>query len=385
MSIIVQKFGGTSTNSYEKRDLIQARMEQALAQGHQVAAVVSAMGRRGEPYATDTLIDLALAENPNVSLREMDLIAVCGEQIAGAVIAAHLQKGGHKACYLSGQQAGIYTDGKYTDAELVRFDPARLRELLADGCLPLVGSGQGYADKNEVCMIGRGGGDTTSAILGVGLEADEVDIYTDVNGVMTADPRVVPEARLLERISYQNCADMAHNGAKVVHPRAVEIAAQRPEMALYVRGLRSTEKGTLICAGEGSASKYVGVASQSGEVLVEAPMDSPLAQACLAGGLELVEVRAGGKPCFVISSKDVRRFQYLLAERGETPALRAELTRVSLIGDGLDRLSGVEAGMCDLAESGPAAARLNSGCCSVWVEGDGKETLRRAHRVFMEA
>ena len=120
------------------------------------------------------------------------------------------------------------------------FDPARLRELLADGCLPLVGSGQGYADKNEVCMIGRGGGDTTSAILGVGLEADEVDIYTDVNGVMTADPRVVPEARLLERISYQNCADMAHNGAKVVHPRAVEIAAQRPEMALYVRCLLYT-------------------------------------------------------------------------------------------------------------------------------------------------
>lgn len=384
MSIIVQKFGGTSTNTYEKRDMIQARVEQAKAEGHQVACVVSAMGRRGEPYATDTLLDLVLAEYSDVSLREMDMIAVCGEHIAGSIIAAHLQKGGHKACYLTGQQAGILTNGNYTESDLVKFDPSRLEELIAEGYTPLVGSGQGYADKGELCMLGRGGGDTSAAILGVGLQADETVIYTDVSHIMTADPRVVPNARKLESISYQNCADMAHNGAKVVHPRAVEIAAKRPEMALYIRGLNSTERGTLIGPGVDGEPRCVGAAAQTGDVLVEAAMEGELAQACINAGLELTAAQANGKECFVVSAKDARRFRYLMNETGKAPVVTEDLTRVSLIGDKLDEMDDVLGRICAQAEGGAIASRFTSGACSVWVAGDGKGTLLKVHKEFLE-
>lgn len=384
MSIVVQKFGGTSTNTSEKRDLIQARVEQAKAEGRQVACVVSAMGRRGEPYATDTLLDLILNEYPDVSLREMDMIAVCGEHIAGAIVAAHLQKGGHKACYLTGQQAGIYTDGNYTESELISFNPERLEELLGQGYTPIVGSGQGYADKGEICMLGRGGGDTSAAILGVGLQADETVIYTDVNGVMTADPRIVPNARLLKNISYQNCADMAHNGAKVVHPRAVEIAAKRPEMALYIRGLSSSERGTLIGSGADGEPRGVGAAVQAGDVLVEAAMESELAQLCIKSGLELTAAQKNGRNCFVVSTKDARRFRYLMNEKGENPSILGELTRVSLIGDKLDKMNDIQEQMCALAEGGAIASRFTPGACSVWVANDGKSTLLKVHKKFLE-
>ena len=384
MNIVVQKFGGTSTNTPAARALLCERARQRMADGYHVVGVVSGMGRRGDPYATDTLLEMLYEVNPDVSLREMDMIAVCAEQIGGAVVAAHLQREGIRARYLTGQQAGIWTTGTYIESELKRFDPSRILELLSEGAVPLVGSGQGVGEKNEITMLGRGGGDTTAAILGVGLGATCVEIFTDVDGVLTADPRIVPGARLIPRISFQNCADMARSGAKVMHPRAVEIAAERPEMALFVRGLGSGDAGTLICRSDSGTPCPVGVASQQGELLVDEPADGVLADACRARGLEPVPAAMPGDlPRFALGAKDARRFRYLLNDMGAAPRVRSGLTRVSLIGDQLDCLPGAFDEFFALT-GGAAAYRLTPGCLTAWVDGDGVQAIRRVHRTFIE-
>ncbi|WP_195336074.1 aspartate kinase [Paraclostridium bifermentans] len=224
MTIVVQKFGGTSVESYEKMQQVCNIIKNYKEKGLDLVVVVSAMGRKGAPYATDTLINLCKNVNENSSKRELDLIMSCGEIISGTILTNMLKGNGIDAVFLTGSQAGIYTDGKFSDSRILDIKPERIYKELDEGKVVIVAGFQGTTESGEVTTLGRGGSDTSAVAIGKALECETVEIYTDVDGIMTADPRVEPEAKVLDYINYEEVFQMADKGAKVIHPRAVEIA-----------------------------------------------------------------------------------------------------------------------------------------------------------------
>ncbi len=245
MSVTVMKFGGTSVASSESRRKVAERIKEASALGQGVVAVFSAMGRKGEPYATDSLINMANSVHENIPERELDLLMSCGEIISCVVMGQELRRYGVDSYVLTGPQAGIKTDGNYGDAKIVKIDVSKIRDLLSEGRVVVVAGFQGAAGDHELATLGRGGSDTTAAALGVALDAASIDIFTDVEGIMTADPRVCDDARMLTTITFGEICQMAHLGAKVIHPRAVEIAMQK-SIPIRVRSTFSSSLGTLI-------------------------------------------------------------------------------------------------------------------------------------------
>lgn len=245
MRIVVQKFGGSSLASAQGRLHAARHIEEQLAQGVHVVAVVSAMGRKGDPYATDSLLALAAEYGTSIGDRELDLLMSCGEIISAVVLAALMSSRGHRTTVLTGGQAGIYTDRQFGQAHIVRVEPKRIFHELQSGQLVIVAGFQGKTWDGEITTLGRGGSDTSAVALGVALEAERVEIFTDVEGVMTADPRLVADARLLDVVTYGEMANLANHGAKVIHPRAVEIAMQA-RMPVRVRATGSAHPGTLI-------------------------------------------------------------------------------------------------------------------------------------------
>lgn len=192
MKIIVQKFGGTSVANEESRLAVKNKIQQAIHNGYSPVVVVSAMGRKGAPYATDTLIDVLKEENISVNVREMDVMMCCGEIISSCIMAAHLQKHGINAMALTGGQAGIITDSQFGAARIKNINVSNLHHLLESGIIPVVCGFQGVTEDNhKFTTLGRGGSDTTAAALGAALHADFVEIYTDVDGIMTDRKSVV--------------------------------------------------------------------------------------------------------------------------------------------------------------------------------------------------
>jgi aspartokinase len=244
--ILVQKFGGTSVSSAERREQVVARVGQARGSGFRVAIVVSAMGRRGDPYATDTLLDLLRSDGGPVAPDDYDLMFTCGEAISVAVVSQALKRAGIPALGLTAAQAGIFTDGRHVEANVSRVDTARLVALLDAGIVPVITGGQGVApDTLDYTTLGRGGSDTSGVAVGAALGACRVDIFTDVDGVAAVDPRVVAGARLLSRISYDAMHELARFGAKVVHPRSIA-AARSAGVPVVVRSTFSEAQGTTI-------------------------------------------------------------------------------------------------------------------------------------------
>lgn len=245
MKILVQKFGGTSVASPELREQVVNKISRAYHDGYSVVVVVSAMGRKGDPYATDTLIELAKGDYSDLSKRELDIIMSCGEIISGTVMTRTLQASGFDAVLLTGAQAGIITDKNFSDAKILRIDPVSILKALKEEKIVVVTGFQGASEDGEITTLGRGGSDTTAAALGVALHAECVDIFTDVEGIMTADPRIVEEAQILDTITYYEVCNLAQEGAKVIHPRAVEIAMQK-NIPLRIKCTFSDAPGTTI-------------------------------------------------------------------------------------------------------------------------------------------
>ncbi len=245
MRIVVQKFGGTSVATEESRSFVLAKVLKLKLEGFFPVVVVSAMGRSGENYATDTLIHLLKEVNDCVNARELDQIMCCGEMISAAVMTATLQKAGLNTVMLNGSQAGIITDSQFSKARIQRIDTTRIFQLINKGKIPVVCGFQGVNEFNDFTTLGRGGSDTTAAALGVALQAERIEIYTDVEGIMTADPRLVDNTKILDKVSYDEVCQLAYQGAKVIHPRAVEIAMQK-HIPLLIKSTFSDVEGTLI-------------------------------------------------------------------------------------------------------------------------------------------
>lgn len=246
MKLLVQKFGGTSVATEESRACVRQKIRTAREEGWAVVAVISAMGRRGEPYATDSLLDLFSGGKPLPCSREQDAIYVCGEMISGALLANELQEEGNKCVFLNGGQAGIVTNEKYSEADILEIRREPILKWLEKGYIVLVAGGQGITEQGNFTSIGRGGGDTTACAIGYYLHADEVRIYTDVDGVFTGDPRVLKHAYPIPYIGYEQCLKLAEHGAKVIHPKAVAYSRMGGRDVLSVRSAFTDNPGTRI-------------------------------------------------------------------------------------------------------------------------------------------
>jgi aspartate kinase len=216
---VVMKFGGTSVADPEKLKAVAQRLVRAREQGHRVVAVLSAMG-----HTTDELIALAHQMSPRPDPRELDMLVSVGERVSCALAAMAITDLGHKAISLTGSQAGIVTDTTHTKAKIVEVRARRIHEALDDDRIVLVAGFQGVSTEYEVTTLGRGGSDTTAVALAAALGAAHCEIYTDVRGVYTADPRLVPNARKLDLLSFEEMLEMASSGAGVMMARSVEIA-----------------------------------------------------------------------------------------------------------------------------------------------------------------
>lgn len=274
MNIKVMKFGGTSVATPEARMQAALRVISAKDQGFSPVVVVSAIGRRGQPYATDTLLDILREIDPTVKpdAREVDLMIACGEIFSSVIFAHTLKSLGCDAMAFRGGQAGIRTDGVYGNARIVSINPIALRRAAENGFVPVVCGFQGTfaVDPSypggEVTTLGRGGSDTTGAALGAALKASAVEIFTDVEGVKTADPDYVSTAPTLKQVSYDEVAEIAHLGAKVLHPRAAEIA-MKYGIPLWVKSTFSQARGTEIIDESQLEARMVSGVSHTGKLV----------------------------------------------------------------------------------------------------------------------
>jgi aspartate kinase len=243
MALVVQKYGGSSVGDAERIVRVAQRIVDARRAGNDVVVVVSAMGD-----TTDELMDLAQQVTPLPPPRELDMLLTSGERISMALLAMAIQNQGLSARSFTGSQAGVITDSVHGKARIIDVTPGRLREALAAGHIVIVAGFQGVSqDTKDITTLGRGGSDTTAVALAAALDADVCEIYTDVDGIFTADPRIVPAARQIPRISYEEMLEMAACGAKVLHLRSVEYA-RRHGLPIHVRSSFSQRDGTYVVA-----------------------------------------------------------------------------------------------------------------------------------------
>ena len=241
MGLIVQKYGGSSVADAEGMKRVANRIVAAKRDGNQVVVVVSAMGD-----TTDELIELAKQITPMPSGRELDMLLTAGERISMALLAMAITNLGHEARSFTGSQAGVITTSAHGRARIIDVTPGRIQEALKEGAIAIVAGFQGISqDTKDVTTLGRGGSDTTAVALAAALDADVCEIYTDVDGVFSADPRVVPNARKLKTVTYDEMLELAASGAKVLHLRCVEYA-RRYDLPIHVRSSFTTNEGTWV-------------------------------------------------------------------------------------------------------------------------------------------
>jgi aspartate kinase len=258
LALIVQKYGGSSVGDANKIMHVAKRVIETQKAGNQVVVVVSAMGD-----TTDELIDLAksVADNPYNSPREMDMLLTSGERISMSLLAIAINALGAQSRSFTGSQAGIMTSSKHGDARIAEVTPTRIREAVDAGDIAIVAGFQGFnKDSKDITTLGRGGSDTTAVALAAALNADVCEIYSDVDGVYTADPRVIPSAQKLDAIDIESMLELAAAGAKILHIRAVEYA-RRHNVDLRVRSTFSTDPGTIVYAAKAGGKMEEAVVS----------------------------------------------------------------------------------------------------------------------------
>jgi aspartate kinase len=401
MPIIVQKFGGTSVADAPRIHLAARRAVRALLDGNQVVLVVSAMG-----HTTDQLVQLAYQVSRRPSKRELDMLLATGEQISIALVAMAIQEAGYEAISLTAAQVGLLTDSAHTAARIQCIDTARIRRLLDQGRIVIVAGFQGVDRDFNITTLGRGGSDTTAVALAAALQARACEIYTDVDGVYSADPRLVPAARKLETIRCDEMLELAGRGAQVMHARSIELG-KKFGVAIHVRSSLTDSPGTIIMDQLPGMEEVVvrGAALERGiarVTLYDLSQEPGLAAAVfdeIAGRAISVDdiaqtVAPDGRRVtlsFTVQGRDegeLRAVAELLAHRF-TPAhldVCANLARVSVVGAGLRTHHGVAARMFGalaaekICVAGIATSEI---VISVLVSAaDGERALQTVHRAF---
>jgi len=401
VSVIVQKYGGTSVADADRIRAVADRVTDAKRAGHDVVVVVSAMGD-----TTDELMAMARFLAPTPNARELDLLLTAGERIAMSLLAVAINQAGYPAASYTGSQAGIITDTAHGKASIIDIRPGRILEALAKGHIVIVAGFQGVSTAYDVTTLGRGGSDTTAVALADALHADACEIYTDVPGVFTADPRIVPDARKLHAVSYEEMLELASSGAQVLQLRSVEYARARG-VKVHVRSSFTDEPGTWITqedARMGEQAIISGVAADHSEAMVtirSAP-DRPgvaaaIFRAVAAQGLSVdLIVQAGSRDgradiSFLVPKDELDRLELAAKElvaavSADNYEADADVAKVSLVGAGIKAHPEVLADMFEtLADERInveliAATSIRISC--VVRAADEERAVRALHRRF---
>jgi len=369
VKIVVQKFGGSSLTTSEMRNEAQQRVWEAVEEGLRPVVVVSAMGRRGDPYATDTLLDLMEKTNPGAEGSNVDLLLSCGEIISASIFAEGLRTMGLPAQAVTGWQCGITTDEVHQAARVTGVQSEKLWELLRTGVIPVVAGFQGITESGKVTTLGRGGSDTTAAVLGVVLKAERVEIFTDVDGVKTADPRLVPDAPTIKVMSYREVVEMGHMGAKVLHPRAAEITMEEG-IPLQIRSVIHSQGGTTIGPGLRQKTAF-GAEKISDRVVTGIAHLGKRAQVRIEGAEDFHRSGLGTKVfqqlaeaevsvdliylspdliAFIIDQAKVETTKRVLEPMGLSVKIEVGFAKVSVVGAGMHGVPGVMARVVNCLE-----------------------------------
>jgi aspartate kinase len=401
MAIVVQKYGGSSVATPERIKAVAKRIADSLQPGRQLVVVVSAMGD-----TTDELIALARQITDKPDERELDLLLSTGEMVSCTLVAMALHALGVDAVSLTGPQAGIHTERRYSRARIVNIDPRRIQRELEAGRVVVVAGFQGMTEDMDITTLGRGGSDTTAVALAARLGAEICEIYTDVEGVYTADPRIEPEARKLDEIGYDEMLEMATLGAKVMHPRAVELGAIY-NVPIVVRSSFNQNPGTLIHGGAKdmeAKNKVRGIAHQEdiAKITVHGVPDrpgiayaifSPLAQAAINVDMIVQNVSTDGVTdlSFTVAEGDLEKALRLVEPVAEAIGARGittsnDMAKVSIVGTGIFSSPGYAASMFKaLADAGINIEMIATSDIRITClieEGRVKEAVRALHRAF---
>ncbi|EAC8325584.1 aspartate kinase [Listeria monocytogenes] len=398
MKIIVQKFGGTSVQNEKSRLMAFNHIKQVLKEGYKVVVVVSAIGRYGDPYATDTLLELIGAKNTKLTAREQDTLLSVGETISASVFTNMLKEAGIKAEAFSGGQAGIITSDDHLNAKITEVDTTRLKNALAELDVAVVAGFQGITTNGDITTLGRGGSDTSAAALGVSLQADYIDIFTDVDGMMTADPRIVEHARSLPRVSYNEVSNMAYQGAKVIHPRAVEIA-MTAKTPMRIRSTYLESTGTLVTSLADDSGHFdvkermvTGVAHVTNLTQISVQTDTVKAQQLAfkiladAGiSLDFINISTNSV-IFTVPEEKSHVVKQLLEDEALETSVRQACAKVSIVGAGITGVPGVTAKIVDaLSEKNIPILQSADSHTTIWVlvrEEDLISAVNALHDVF---
>lgn len=362
MSIIVQKYGGTSVADSERIKNVAQRVIKTKAEGYDVVVVVSALGS-----TTDELLKMAYEVNPAPSERELDMLLATGEQIAISLLSMAIQSFGYQAISFTGAQVGIVTDNSHTKAKIVEVRTDRILRELAKGKIVIVAGFQGINVDNDITTLGRGGSDTTAVALAAKLKADVCQIFTDVEGVFTADPRIVPTARRLDVISYEEMLEMAATGAKVLQLRAVEYGRNH-HVVIEVKSSFTETPGTFIKEEQAMEEKAIisgvthdleeakitifGVPDKPG---VAAKIFKPLAEANINVDMIIQNVSEHGLTdiSFTLPKEDLTKGMNIINQvaaelNAKGTACQEDIAKISLVGAGMKSHPGVAAKMFEI-------------------------------------
>lgn len=355
MKKIVQKFGGTSLNSHKKREKAAKKIKYAVKNGFHPIVVVSAMGRYGDAYATDTLINMAEKVCVSIDPREKDLLMSCGEVISAVIIVQHLKSIGIDGVALTGSQAGIETDERFGESTVKEVNPDNILDILKNNKVPVVAGFQGKTSNNEITTLGRGGSDTTASILADAVDALYIEIFTDVDGLMTADPSLVKKAKILDEVTYKEVCELAYQGARVIHPRAAEIA-RASSIPIKISSLDSNKPGTIIHDSDmrkiAGSRPITGLASRhniifvkinpknSGEYDTGLKIFKKLASKKIS--VDFINIRPDGISFIVSSEKKVKVLETLKNDKFNYE-LSEHYVKISIVGGGMTGRPGIMA------------------------------------------
>lgn len=400
MALLVHKYGGTSVGTIERIHRVADKVAKAKGEGHSLVVVLSAMS--GE---TDRLITLAHEVTKNPDEREMDMLLSTGERVTIALLAMELRGRGIDARSFTGRQVGIITDSAHTKARIARVAADRIREALKQGVIPIVAGFQGVNEQSDVTTLGRGGSDLTAVALAAALKADRCVIYTDVDGIYTADPNIVPAARRLDKISYEEMLELASLGAKVLQSRSVEFAAKF-NVPVEVQSSFNEGKGTLVVK-EDADMERVTVASVTGDrnqaklTIVGVPdrpgiaarIFGPIAEANIIVDMIIQNVSQASLTdmSFTIPRADLPNATSLVKRiakdiAAKSVAVTESIAKVSLVGVGMRTHSGVAAKMFEvLSKEGInimmiSTSEIKISC--VIEEKHLQQAMRALHKAF---
>jgi len=400
VALVVQKYGGSSVADAERIKSVARRIARAKDKGDQVVVVVSAMGS-----TTDELVKLAYQVSEHPSDRELDVLLSTGETVSSTLLAMTLRDMGYKAISLSGAQAGIRTDAAHSRARILKVEAKRVIKELEKGRIVIVAGFQGITDEMDVTTLGRGGSDTTAVALAASLGAEACQIYTDVDGVHTADPRLIPEARKLAEIGYEEMLELASYGAKVIHPRAVELG-ELFNIPILVASSFTDSSGTLIHGGVSmevrNRVRSIAHDLDVAKITVVGVPDRPgiaaaIFQALAAAGISIDTIVQNASIenitdlTFTVTKSQLAKAMRLVEPIAKSIGARecvsdARLGKVSIIGTGMQNTPGYAARMFGaLSERGIniqliATSEIRITC--IIDEAKVKDAVRALHHVF---